>query len=156
MISDLALSLTTKAPSPFHQPDETHLLLTASFGHIIPNNFLEKFLPANRLNVHPSLLPKYRGAAPIQWTIMNGDETTGISVQRLVERGKGIDGGEIVGSVANLVSASCRLDLFLMTACWSASDLYKHDTRSSTLGWEPPCAVSEGYYGREGRSNTSM
>lgn len=77
--------------------------MTASFGHIIPNSFLANFVPTRRLNVHPSLLPKYRGAAPVQWTIVNGDRETGVSVQRLVEKGKGIDGGDIVGSVDKIV-----------------------------------------------------
>ena len=80
------------------------MLVTASFGHIIPNSFLARFEPNKRLNVHPSLLPTYRGAAPIQWTIANGDSHTGVSVQRLVERGRGIDGGDIVGAVNNIVS----------------------------------------------------
>lgn len=88
-----------------HQPAaQDNVLVTASFGHIIPNSFLSRFDPRKRLNVHPSLLPRYRGAAPVQWTIANGDRETGVSVQRLVERGKGIDGGEIVGSVEGVVS----------------------------------------------------
>ena len=78
--------------------------MTASFGHIIPNNLLDRFDPKHRLNVHPSLLPRWRGAAPIQWTIASGDETTGVAVQRLVEKGKGIDAGELVGSVRDVVS----------------------------------------------------
>jgi methionyl-tRNA formyltransferase len=93
-----------QAPAPFDKYDKDNLLLTASFGHIIPNELLNKFDPAHRLNVHPSLLPKYRGAAPLQWTILNGDDTTGITVQRLVERGKGIDAGDIVGSIGGIVS----------------------------------------------------
>lgn len=85
-------------------PREENVLVTASFGHIIPNSFLARFPARKRLNVHPSLLPRYRGAAPIQWTIANGDKETGVSVQRLVEKGKGIDGGDIVGSVDSIVS----------------------------------------------------
>jgi methionyl-tRNA formyltransferase len=90
-------------PFPFQDRDTRHVLVTASFGHIIPNSFLGHFEPTKRLNVHPSLLPKYRGAAPIQWTIANGDTTTGVSVQRLVEKGKGIDGGDLVGVVDGIV-----------------------------------------------------
>jgi methionyl-tRNA formyltransferase len=81
-----------------------NVLVTASFGHIIPNSFLGHFEYNKRLNVHPSVLPRYRGAAPIQWTIANGDTTTGVSVQRLVEKGRGIDGGDIVGIVDGIVS----------------------------------------------------
>lgn len=50
---------------------------------MIPNSFLNYFLPLNTVNVHPSLLPKYRGAAPIQWAIINGDTETGVTVQSL-------------------------------------------------------------------------
>jgi methionyl-tRNA formyltransferase len=90
-------------PTSFQDKSPNNVLVTASFGHIIPNSFLGHFDPSKRLNVHPSLLPRYRGAAPIQWTIANGDTSTGVSVQRLVEKGKGIDGGEIVGSVDGIV-----------------------------------------------------
>lgn len=86
-------------PKPFDELSDSHLLLTASFGHIIPNPFLDLFPASNRLNVHPSLLPRYRGAAPIQWTIANGEEQTGVSVQRLVRRDQGIDAGHLLGTV---------------------------------------------------------
>ncbi len=56
----------------------------------------EKILKATRLgcfNVHTSLLPKYRGAAPIQYALLNGDKETGISIQRMVKK---MDAGDIV------------------------------------------------------------
>ncbi len=68
------------------------LLVVVSFGLIIPRWFLE--VPAvGAVNVHPSLLPKYRGPAPIQWTILNGDSETGISIIRMSER---MDAGAIL------------------------------------------------------------
>lgn len=71
------------------------MLLTASYGHLIPTALLSLFDPSNALNVHPSLLPKYRGAAPIQWAIINGDGETGVTVQEL---SKGLfDRGRILG-----------------------------------------------------------
>lgn len=103
MVEESSLCLHRQPPEPFTSPDPTHLLLTASFGYIIPNSVLANFEPEHRLNVHPSLLPRWRGAAPIQWTIANGDKETGVSVQRLVEKTKGIDGGEIVGVVREVV-----------------------------------------------------
>lgn len=45
------------------------------------------------LNIHPSLLPRYRGAAPIRWTLMNGDETTGVTTFFIGER---VDGGSVL------------------------------------------------------------
>ena len=95
---------TYAPPRPFDQLSSSNLLVTASFGHIIPNTFLSKFDPLHRLNVHPSLLPRYRGAAPIQWTIINGDTNTGVTVQTLVEKGRGIDGGDVLGRTSGVVS----------------------------------------------------
>lgn len=71
----------------------SNLLITASFGYLIPQSMLAHFLPLNTLNVHPSLLPKYRGAAPIQWSIMNGNNDTGVTLQSL---GKKFDEGRIL------------------------------------------------------------
>lgn len=90
-------------PHPFERHDPAHLLLTASFGHIVPTPLLEPF--GHALNVHPSLLPKYRGAAPIQWAIANGDKHTGVSVQTVGKREVGVDSGAILGAVEGVVSA---------------------------------------------------
>ncbi|KAL1413300.1 Methionyl-tRNA formyltransferase [Vanrija albida] len=84
-------------PHPFERHDPAHLLLTASFGHIVPTPLLEPF--GHALNVHPSLLPKYRGAAPVQWAIANGDKHTGVSVQTVGKREAGVDSGAILGAV---------------------------------------------------------
>src|SRR3972149_4566380 len=48
----------------------------ASFGAIVPNEILQIF-PKGIINIHPSLLPRYRGSTPIQTSILNGDKTTG-------------------------------------------------------------------------------
>ncbi|WVQ81994.1 hypothetical protein IAT38_004121 [Cryptococcus sp. DSM 104549] len=85
---------TTRSP-----PNSTHLLLTASFGHIIPNRLLNLFRPTHRLNLHPSLLPTFRGPAPLQWTIAKQLDKTGITVQTLAPYSRGIDSGDIVGQV---------------------------------------------------------
>ncbi len=68
------------------------LFVVASFGLIIPRRFLD--LPAiGALNVHPSLLPRYRGPAPIQWAIWNGETVTGITVIGMNEK---MDGGDVL------------------------------------------------------------
>ncbi|PWN51776.1 Formyltransferase [Violaceomyces palustris] len=71
------------------------LLIAASFGHMIPDSVIESFGHASQaLNLHPSLLPQLRGAAPIQWAIARDLKTTGVSVQEL---GKGeFDRGRIL------------------------------------------------------------
>ncbi len=54
------------------------LLVTAAYGRILPGGVLD-IAPMGCINVHGSLLPKYRGAAPIQWSIINGEAVTGIT-----------------------------------------------------------------------------
>lgn len=80
-----------------------HILVTASFGQLVPSRVLDHFEPLKTINIHPSLLPKYRGAAPIQWTIMNGDKRTGVTIQSL-SKGK-FDHGQILAQ-ESMVSSS--------------------------------------------------
>ena len=65
--------------------------IVAAFGQKIGETLLES-LPRGCVNIHASLLPKYRGAAPFQWAIINGDEITGVTVFQLDRRW---DGGSI-------------------------------------------------------------
>lgn len=66
-------------------------IIVAAFGQLIPKTILD--LPKyGCLNIHASLLPKYRGASPIQWAILNGDEKTGVTIMRMEE---GLDTGAI-------------------------------------------------------------
>ncbi len=58
------------------------LLAVVAFGKIFKKDFIDIF-PSGGLNVHPSLLPKYRGASPIQTALLSGDRETGVSIQRL-------------------------------------------------------------------------
>ncbi|MDO5481249.1 MAG: formyltransferase family protein [Candidatus Saccharibacteria bacterium] len=64
----------------------------ASFGVLIKQDVLNLFEPTGILNIHPSLLPKYRGPSPIESAILNGDTTFGVSVMKLV---KEMDAGPI-------------------------------------------------------------
>ncbi len=66
------------------------LSVVASFGQILPNEFLEHRLC---INVHPSLLPKYRGASPIQSAILNGDKQSGVSIMKVAQE---VDAGDII------------------------------------------------------------
>jgi len=61
------------------------LLVVVAYGLIIPQSMLDSF-PQGAINVHPSLLPKYRGASPIQSAILNGEKTTGISIMLMDEK----------------------------------------------------------------------
>ncbi len=62
---------------------DPEVLVVASFGEILREDLLE-LAPHGALNVHASLLPRWRGAAPIQRAILSGDRTTGVSIQRMV------------------------------------------------------------------------
>lgn len=70
---------------------ETHGVL-ASFGVMIPSSVLDVFEPEGILNVHPSLLPLYRGASPIESAILAGDSDFSVSIMKLVKR---MDAGPI-------------------------------------------------------------
>lgn len=91
-------------PAPFvvspdePSPDPSHLLVTASFGRILRKRHLEPFSPGRRLNVHPSLLPHYRGPAPIQHALLNGETETGVCIIEMLKKTDGaIDSGDIWG-----------------------------------------------------------
>lgn len=68
------------------------LLVVVAFGHIFTPAFLDIF-PMGGVNLHPSLLPKYRGPSPITAAILNGDRETGITVQKLAHK---MDTGDIL------------------------------------------------------------
>ena len=70
------------------------MLITAAYGQILPQEVLD-MAKINNINVHGSLLPKYRGGAPIQRSIMNGDSKTGITIMEMVDR---MDAGKIYGT----------------------------------------------------------
>lgn len=61
------------------------LIVTAAFGQFLPNKLIEAAKVA-AINVHGSLLPKYRGGAPVQYAIMNGDSETGVTIIYMVKK----------------------------------------------------------------------
>lgn len=68
------------------------LVCVVSYGVILPKSFL-KIPKLGCINVHPSMLPKYRGPAPIQWAVLNGDQSTGVTIMYLNEQ---MDAGDII------------------------------------------------------------
>ena len=102
--TELLAALETNTPD---------IIFVIDFGQIIKPPFLD----AMCLNIHPSLLPKYRGAAPIQRALLNGESVTGVSVFRLV---KAMDAGEILAQ-----------EKFVIPENFNASDLY---TKLSEIG----------------------
>lgn len=68
------------------------LTVVAAYGKLLPEAILT-VPPLGSINVHSSLLPKYRGAAPINWAILNGEETTGVSIMYMA---KALDAGDVI------------------------------------------------------------
>lgn len=68
------------------------VVVVVAYGCIIPPQLLHT-APYGCINLHVSLLPKYRGSAPIQWAVLNGDAETGVTIQQMAE---GIDTGDIL------------------------------------------------------------
>ena len=68
------------------------LVVVVAYGRILPKELLD-VPPLGTINVHGSLLPQYRGAAPIQWAVLNGDEKTGVTTMYLAEA---MDAGDII------------------------------------------------------------
>ena len=94
---------------------DADIAVVVAYGQIIPSNFLV-FTKKGFINIHASLLPKWRGAAPIQRSIMNLDKETGISIMKIVEE---LDAGPICNSYSlelleneNTESLSNKLSLF--------------------------------------------
>ena len=86
------INLDTDEEYNFLSQIKPDLVVVVAYGKIIPKRFLK--LPKHSfINVHASLLPKWRGAAPIQRSIMNLDKETGISIMKIVER---LDEGPIL------------------------------------------------------------
>lgn len=68
------------------------MIVVVSYGKFLPKSILN--MPKyGCINVHPSLLPKYRGSAPIQWAILNGDKITGTTIMKMNEK---MDAGDII------------------------------------------------------------
>lgn len=71
---------------------EADIMVVVAFGQILPKEILE-MTPYGCVNVHASLLPKYRGAAPIQWALIDGEEVTGVTTMQMNE---GLDTGDML------------------------------------------------------------
>jgi methionyl-tRNA formyltransferase len=96
----LRLGLAVQQPERVRRPEVVEQLramapeamVVVGYGQIIPKTILE-IPPLGIINVHASLLPKYRGAAPIQWAIARGETSTGVTTMRINE---GLDTGDML------------------------------------------------------------
>lgn len=101
-VKELALSrkIPVLQPSKIRTPEflaeiaalKPELMVVAAYGRILPGPLLN-LPPLGTINIHGSLLPAYRGAAPIQWAILNGERETGVTIMQMDE---GMDTGAIL------------------------------------------------------------
>ena len=75
------------------------LIVVAAYGKILPEELLN-FPRCGSINVHSSLLPAYRGAAPINWAILNGEKETGVSIMYMA---KALDAGDVIHAVKTAI-----------------------------------------------------
>ena len=82
------------------QYEDVDVIVVEAFGQIIPQAILD--IPKHCcVNIHTSLLPKYRGAAPIQWAVLNGDMVTGVTTMRMEA---GLDTGDIIMQTEKIIN----------------------------------------------------
>jgi methionyl-tRNA formyltransferase len=91
-----------EVPVPTTNPDVPFdLAVVVSFGYYIPVNVLKHFR-CHAVNLHPSLLPLYRGASPVQQALLHGDTTTGVTVHQILAGG-GMDQGAILAQEPSII-----------------------------------------------------
>ena len=88
-------SLKNEAILPLLREINPELIVVAAYGKILPE-YIINYPKYGCINVHASLLPKYRGAAPIQWSVINGDLYTGVTIMQM---DKGLDTGDMISTV---------------------------------------------------------
>ncbi len=115
-VKDYAATANIPVYQPDRVRDETFLeifrdispamVVLVAFGQILPREIIE-FPPLGCVNVHPSMLPKYRGAAPMNWAIIRGEEKTGVTIMRIDE---GMDSGDILLQEETAIDAAETFD----------------------------------------------
>jgi methionyl-tRNA formyltransferase len=107
-------------------------VIVSAFGALIKEPLLSRY-PI--LNVHPSLLPRWRGAAPIERAIMNGDELTGVSIMQL---GEGLDSGPVCAQASESITADDTYGSLAARLEELGADLL-----IGTLDESPPCVPQD-------------
>lgn len=98
---------------------EPEVIVVVAFGQILPKELLD--MPKyGCINLHGSLLPKYRGAAPIQWAVINGEKVTGNTTQFMAE---GIDTGDILMKSENVIQSDDTYESLYYKMAETGSDL---------------------------------
>ena len=97
------------------------LILTCAYGQYVPEKILKA--PTNgSLNIHGSLLPRHRGAAPIQYSILSGDEYAGLTLMKME---KEMDAGDMIFKLKTLIKNKTSIDLFNELAQLGSQNIVK-------------------------------
>lgn len=120
------------------------VMVVVAFGQILPKEILE-MTPYGCINVHASLLPKYRGAAPIQWAVINGEEVSGVTTMQMNE---GLDTGDMIMKTEIVLdkketggSLFDKLSVAGAKLCVETLEALEHKTAS----WEPQGETTTSY-----------
>jgi methionyl-tRNA formyltransferase len=132
---------------PVRQPDrlepglelDADVIVAAAYGVLVPTPLLEQHF---WLNVHPSLLPRWRGAAPVERAIMAGDEETGVTIIKLVEE---LDAGPIAAQRAFPIGADDDAGTVFAKAGEVAAELLEGVLAEPRFGPQPEEGVTYAY-----------
>ncbi|MDR0689579.1 MAG: methionyl-tRNA formyltransferase [Spirochaetaceae bacterium] len=127
IIKALTLDARIRAAVGALKPD---LLVSFAYGRIFGPKFLALF-PLGGINIHPSLLPKYRGAAPVPAAILHRESKTGISIQRLAAE---MDSGEILAQEEFFLTGRETTETLSNIMAWKAAALLPETVRGLASG----------------------
>lgn len=118
------------------------LVVVAAYGKLLPKAVLE--LPAlGCINVHSSLLPKYRGAAPINWAILNGEQETGVTIMHMAEA---LDAGDIILQAATPIDQNESVEQLHDRLAEMGAELLSKAVTALTEGTAPRIPQDESQY----------
>ncbi len=115
------------------------LIVTAAYGQIVPKEVLNA-ARLGCLNIHGSLLPKYRGAAPIQWSILNGDKEAGITLMYMDEK---MDTGDMIDKASINIETEDNVKTLYDKLSVLGADLLKNNLESIKNGTNNRVAQEE-------------
>ena len=126
---------------------DPELIVVAAYGRILPDDILN-LPPMGCINVHSSLLPKYRGAAPINWAVINGETETGVTIMYMATE---LDAGDIIAQASTPIDpdetvetlhdrlAQMGGELLVKTVADLAAGTATRTPRTSPRSPSPPC-----------------